>query len=92
VVLTTCVVDTGKKSAATDTPIKVNLGKDATTGVVDTGGKFGATINDSNGQLAVEMKNEKPAVKKSRDPVPLSLSREYLTSILFCCNTMPSLI
>jgi len=33
--------------------IEVNLGKDVTTIVADTGGKFAAGINDPGGQLAV---------------------------------------
>ncbi len=33
--------------------IEVNLGKDVTTIVADTGGKFAAGINDTGGQLAV---------------------------------------
>ncbi len=43
------VVQTGGKSTAGVTKINVNLAKDVTAGVIDTGDKFATGVNDAGG-------------------------------------------
>ncbi len=46
------VIETSSKFVAGVTVVNVNLGKDVTRTVIDTGDKFSASANDAGGQLA----------------------------------------
>ncbi len=50
--LTTGFLDTCSKYVAAVSAINVNLAKDVTTSVDDTGGEFSASHNDIGGQFA----------------------------------------